>query len=123
MPYRRRFVQRVRQLRAGHGVRSYLAHNMTETVRGGCVHTRPVSSTDVRRVARGRQRRLARYHKQSPPVRARSMSSTRAPRLAAVREATIPPVPPPTTTMSHVLWPTGTPLLDCTRVLHRLCRC
>ena len=33
MPYRRRFVQRVRQLRVDHGVRSYLAHNMTVTPR------------------------------------------------------------------------------------------
>ena len=33
LPYRRRFVQRVRQLRTDHGVRSYLAHNMTVTPR------------------------------------------------------------------------------------------
>ena len=32
-PYRRRFVEMVRRLRAEHGVRSYLAHNMTVTPR------------------------------------------------------------------------------------------
>lgn len=36
------------------------------------------------------------------------MSSTRAPTLAAVREATIPAVPPPTTTTSRVSGRTST---------------
>ena len=53
-------------------------------------------------------------HRQSPPVRSLSTSATRAPSLAAVVEATMPAVPPPTTTRSQgvsvTAGPSGLPL-------------